>query len=325
MSPCDLKQTIYSLVPCDDRVLVGFENNDDASIYKLNDNEAIVQSVNYINDIVDDPYSHGKIAAANSLSKIFAMGADLKTALSIMGFDKRNHNINELKEILKGANEKIQECGGLLMGGHTIESNEVFYGLSATGTIHPNKIYRNNSSKIGDVLVLTKPLGMGILISALKRDMLIDSAKDEAINIMETLNYLPSKILRDFNVSSCTSISNLGLLGHALESTNNFNSFAIHCGEVPIMQDALDLSFQGIYSQETKNNMKRLKKYTTIMCSSNDCYLAYCDAQVSGGLLIAMGEKDAKEYIKVVEDLTYGYASIIGEVIPKSSTPIMIY
>lgn len=325
MSPCDLKQTIYSLVPCDDRVLVGFENNDDASIYKLNDNEAIVQSVNYINDIVDDPYSHGKIAAANSLSKIFAMGADLKTALSIMGFDKRNHNINELKEILKGANEKIQECGGLLMGGHTIESNEVFYGLSATGTIHPNKIYRNNSSKIGDVLVLTKPLGMGILISALKRDMLIDSAKDEAINIMETLNYLPSKILRDFNVSSCTSISNLGLSGHALESTNNFNSFAIHCGEVPIMQDALDLSFQGIYSQETKNNMKRLKKYTTIMCSSNDCYLAYCDAQVSGGLLIAMGEKDAKEYIKVVEDLTYGYASIIGEVIPKSSTPIMIY
>lgn len=325
MSPCDLKQTIYSLVPCDNRVLVGFENNDDASVYKLNENEAIVQTIDYINDIVDDPYSHGKIAAANSLSKIFAMGADLKTALSVMGFDKKNHNINELKEILKGGNEKIQECGGLLMGGHTIESSEIFYGLSATGIIHPNKIYRNNSSKIGDVLVLTKPLGMGVLISAIKKDILIDSTKYEAINIMESLNYLPAKILKDFKVSSCTSISNLGLLGHAFESVNSYNSFAIHCGDVPVIQDVFDLSLQGIFPQETKKNMERLKKHTTIMCSTNDCYLAYCDAQVSGGLLIAMDEKDAKEYIKVVEDLTFGYASIIGEVIPRSSTPIMIY
>lgn len=325
IGPGDLKQTIISLVPCDDKVLVGFENNDDASVYKLNDEEAMVQTLDFITPVVDDPYIYGKIAAANSLSDVFAMGADVKTALNIVGFDGKNHEKEVLREILRGGNEKIQECGGLLMGGHTIEAPEMIYGLSVTGLVHPNKIYRNNTAKIGHVLVLTKPLGMGILTTAIKRDLISEASKDEAVKIMEALNYLPSKILRDYDVSACTDITGFGLLGHALESTGPFNSFAIHCGIVPVLKEAEELGAQGVVPGGTKRNMKYLEDKTTIMCPTDKCYQMYCDAQTSGGLLIAMDKDDAKEYIKRVEDLTYGYATIIGEVIPRGVSPIIIY
>ncbi len=325
MGPEDLKQTISSLVSCDDKVLVGFENNDDASVYKINKKEAIVQTLDFITPVVDDPYVYGKIAAANSLSDIFAMGAEVKTALNIVGFDKRNHGTEVLKEILKGGNEKIQECGGLLMGGHTIEALEMYYGLSVTGMVHPKKILRNNTAKIGHVLVLTKPLGIGVLTTAIKRDVISESTKNEAIKVMEALNYLPSKILRDYDVSACTDITGFGLLGHALEATGPFNSFAIHCGIVPVIQDAQELSEQGVIPGGTKRNMKYLENKTTIMCQISKCYQIYCDAQTSGGLLIAMEKEDAKEYIKRVEELTFGYATIIGEVIPRGISPIIIY
>ena len=151
-----------------------------------------------------------------------------------------------LYEVITGGNEKIRECGGLLMGGHTIESPEMFYGLSVTGTIHPDNIYKNNGAKIGHVLVLTKPLGMGILTTAIKNDILSESTKLEAIKVMETLNYLPSKILRNYDVSACTDVTGFGLLGHALEATTDFTSFAIHCGIVPVMPDAQELAEQGV-------------------------------------------------------------------------------
>ncbi|PLY06190.1 MAG: selenide, water dikinase SelD [Arcobacter sp.] len=325
MGPGDLKQTISSLVPCNDKVLVGFENSDDASVYKLNDEEALVQTLDFITPVVDDPYVYGKIAAANSLSDVFAMGADVKTALNIVGFDNKNQTKDALGEILKGGNEKIKECGGLLMGGHTIESPEMYYGLSVAGIVHPDKILRNNTAKIGHVLVLTKPLGMGILTTAIKRDLLDEATTKEAVKIMETLNYLPSKLLRDYDVSACTDITGFGLLGHALESTTNLTSFAIHCGAVPVIPEAEELAAQNVVPGGTKRNMKYLEDKTTIMCATSKCYQMYCDAQTSGGLLISMDPKDAKEYIKRVEDLTYGYATIIGEVIPRGLTPIIIH
>lgn len=325
MGPGDLKQTIRTLVPCNENVLVGFDSCDDASVFRLNDEEAMVQTLDFITPVVDDPYVYGKIAAANSLSDVFAMGAEVKTALNIVGFDRKNHGTEVLGEILRGGNEKIKECGGLLMGGHTIESPEMYYGLSVTGLIHPDKIYRNNTAKIGHSLVLTKPLGMGILTTAIKRDLLNESTTNEAIKIMETLNYLPSKVLRDYDVSACTDITGFGLLGHALESTTDYTSFAIHCGIVPVMPDAQELALQDVVPGGTKRNMKYLEDKTTIMCPTDKCYQMYCDAQTSGGLLIAMDPEDAKEYVKRVEDLTFGYATVIGEVIPRGATPIIIY
>ncbi len=326
IGPGDLKQTISSLVPCDKRVLVGFENSDDACVYKLNEKEAIVQTLDFITPVVDDPYIYGKIAAANSLSDVFAMGAEVKTALNIVGFDGKNHPKEALKEILNGGNEKIKECGGLLMGGHTIEAPEMFYGLSVLGLVHPNKIYRNNTAKIGDVLVLTKPLGLGVLTTAIKRDLISTSTKNEAIKIMELLNYLPSKILRDYKVSSCTDITGFGLLGHALESINESNSFAIEFDKIPMIKDSKEFVQEGVLPGGSKRNMKYLKDKVSIKNPRENYYELCCDAQTSGGLLIAMDKNDAKEYIKKVEDLTFGYASIIGEVIPRGEhTPIVIY
>jgi len=325
MGPGDLKQSICNLTPKDERVLVGFDTSEDASVYQISEDTALVQTLDFITPVVDDPYVFGKIAAANSLSDVFAMGAEVKTAMNIVGFDVTNHKREVLAEMLNGGNEKIKECGGVLLGGHTIESLEMYYGLSVTGMIHPDKIYRNNTAKIGHVLVLTKPLGMGILTTAIKRDILSDERRDEAIKIMETLNYLPSKILREYDVSACTDITGFGLLGHALESTNPMTSFAIHCGIVPVMEDAEDLANQKVIPGGTIRNMKYLEDKTTIMCPTNKCYTMYCDAQTSGGLLIAMDKDDAKEYIKKVEELTYGYATIIGEVIPRGVTPIIIY
>ena len=326
MGPGDLKQTICSLTPSDERILVGFDTSEDASVYQINESQAIVQTLDFITPVVDDPYIYGQIAAANALSDVFAMGADVKTAMNIVGFDKKNISKEALGLILKGGNEKIKECGGVLLGGHTIESPEMYYGLSVTGMIHPDKIIRNNTPQIGHVLVLTKPLGMGILSTAIKRDLLpLDSIKDCA-KIMASLNFLPSKIMRKYDVSSCTDVTGFGLMGHALECINELVSFSISCNNVPIVYEAIDLANDDVIPGGTKRNMKYVEDKITYMNNlSIHCKALLCDAQTSGGLLIAMKEEDAKEYIKEIEELSFGYANIIGQVIPRGITPIIIH
>ena len=326
MGPGDLKQTICGLVPNDERILVGFDTSEDASVYQINESQAIVQTLDFITPVVDDPYIYGQIAAANALSDVFAMGADVKTAMNIVGFDKKNISKEALGLILKGGNEKIKECGGVLLGGHTIESPEMYYGLSVTGMIHPDKIIRNNTPQIGHVLVLTKPLGMGILSTAIKRDLLpLDSIKDCA-KIMASLNFLPSKIMRKYDVSSCTDVTGFGLMGHALECINELVSFSISCNNVPMVYEAIDLANDDVIPGGTKRNMKYVEDKITYMNNlSIHCKALLCDAQTSGGLLIAMKEEDAKEYIKEIEELSFGYANIIGHVIPRGITPIIIH
>ncbi len=325
MGPGDLKQTICSLTPSDEKILVGFDTSEDASVYQINENQAIVQTLDFITPVVDDPYIYGQIAAANALSDVFAMGADVKTAMNIVGFDKKNISKEALGLILSGGNEKIKECGGVLLGGHTIESPEMYYGLSVTGMIHPDKILRNNTPKIGHVLVLTKPLGMGILSTAIKRDLLPLNTIKDCAKIMASLNYLPSKIMRKYNVSSCTDITGFGLMGHALECTNELVTFSINSSSVPIVYESIELANNDIVPGGTKRNIKYVEEKITYMPNLPlYCKTLLCDAQTSGGLLIAMDEKDAIEYVKEVEELSFGYASIIGNVIPRGITPIII-
>lgn len=326
MGPGDLKQTICGLTPSDERILVGFDTSEDASVYQINEDQAIVQTLDFITPVVDDPYVYGQIAAANALSDVFAMGADVKTAMNIVGFDKKNISKEALGLILNGGNEKIKECGGVLLGGHTIESPEMYYGLSVTGMIHPDKIIRNNRPKIGHVLVLTKPLGMGILSTAIKRDLLPLNIIKDCAKIMASLNYLPSKIMRKYDVSSCTDITGFGLMGHALECTNELVTFSINCSSVPIVYEAIGLANNDIVPGGTKRNIKYVEDKITYMPNlSMHCKTLLCDAQTSGGLLIAMDEKDAIEYVKEIEELSFGYASIIGNVIPRGITPIIIH
>jgi selenide, water dikinase len=326
MGPGDLKQTICGLVPNDERILVGFDTSEDASVYQINETQAIVQTLDFITPVVDDPYVYGQIAAANALSDVFAMGAEVKTAMNIVGFDKKNLSKEALGLILNGGNDKVKECGGVLLGGHTIESPEMYYGLSVTGMIHPNNIVRNNTPKIGHVLILTKPIGMGILTTAIKRDLIPLNLIKDCAKIMASLNYLPSKIMRKYDVSSCTDITGFGLMGHALECVNDLVSFSISSTQVPVVKEAIELATNDVVPGGTKRNMKYVED--KILYSSNlpsYCKTLLCDAQTSGGLLIAMNKNDAKEYIKELEELSFGYANIIGEVIPRGIKPIIIY
>jgi selenide,water dikinase len=325
MGSADLKQTLCNLNGKNEQVLIGFDTSDDAGVFKLSDDLAIVQTLDFITPVVDDPYVYGQIAAANSLSDVFAMGAEVKTALNIVGFDKKNLSKDALGEILRGGFEKIKECNGVLLGGHTIESPEMYYGLSVTGTIHPNNVIRNNSAKVGDFLVLTKPLGMGILTTAIKRDLVDISTIKECAKIMASLNYIPSRIMRKYRVNSCTDITGFGLLGHAFECINEDISFNLFCDEIPLVKEAIALAIEGVIPGGTKKNMKFCEDKVLYLKNLEEYYKALlCDAQTSGGLLISMNKDDAKEYIKEVEDFSFGYAKIIGEVIPKTSNAIII-
>ncbi len=326
MGPGDLKQTICNLTPDDSNILVGFETSDDASVYQINETQAIVQTLDFITPVVDDPYIYGQIAAANSLSDVFAMGAVVKTALNIVGYDKKNISSDGLKEILRGGNDKIKECEGVLLGGHTIESPEMYYGLSVTGLIHPNEVLKNNTAKVGDVLVLTKPIGMGILTTAIKRDLISLQLTKKCSEIMAMLNYMPSKIMKKYRVSACTDITGFGLLGHAIECINKDISFSFDSKNVPILSEIVELIKQDIVPGGTKRNLKYIQENVAFDAKIDDVYKTIlCDAQTSGGLLIAMNKDDAKEYVKKIEDLSFGYASIIAEVIPRQNKPIIVY
>jgi len=321
----DLKQTICNLIPDDENVLVGFENSEDASIFKINENEALVQTLDFITPVVDDPYIYGKIAAANSLSDIFAMGGEVKTAMNIVGFDATNFGKEVLDEILRGGNDKIKECGGVLMGGHTIQTPEMYYGLSVTGMIHPSDILKNNGGKVGDVLILTKPIGLGILTTAIKRDLLSDEMIEESIKVMECLNYIPSKLLKNYRTNACTDITGFGLLGHALESTTLDITYKIDSSCVPILKEVKELCAKDIVPGGSKRNMKYLEDIVSYPSHMDHIQRQIlCDAQTSGGLLIAINKDDAKEYLKKIKEVTFGYATIIGEIIPRKDKAIIV-
>ena len=325
MGPEDLKQTICQLNPTDKNVLVGFENSEDASVFSINENEAIVQTLDFITPVVDDPFIYGKIAAANSLSDVFAMGAEVKTAMNIVGFDAANFPREVLTEILNGGNEKIKECNGVLMGGHTIQTPEMYYGLSVTGMIHPRNILKNNSGKVGDILILTKPIGLGVLTTAIKRDLLDNKGIKEAIKVMECLNYKTSKLLKEYRVNACTDITGFGLLGHSLESTREDITYKIYNDSVPILDNVEELTIQDVVPGGSKRNKKYLEDKVTYASSISDIpKQILCDAQTSGGLLIAIHPDDANEYLKRIENFSFGYACIIGEIVSRKATPLVV-
>ena len=326
MGPGDLKQIISALIPDDDNIVVGFEKSEDAAVYKISESEAIVQTLDFITPVVDDPYIYGQIAAANSLSDVFAMGAEVKTAMNIVGFDKCNIPQEALGEILRGGNDKIKECGGVLLGGHTIESPEMYYGLSVTGIIHPDKVLRNNSAKPGDVLVLTKPLGMGVLTTAIKRDLLDDANMKEVVKIMAALNHKTSQIMREFRVNACTDITGFGLLGHAMESCNDDITLQLQANEVPMLDIAKVKADEKIIPGGTIKNRKYLEDKIDF---KNDIDFAtktlLFDAQTSGGLLVSIHKDDAQDFLNKIESLTFGYAKIIGEVVSKKEKFIEVF
>lgn len=298
---------------------MGSEGSEDASVYRLDDECALVQTVDFITPVVNDPYMYGQIAAANSLSDVFAMGGEVVTALNLVGFDGCHHPYELLREILEGGRDKVLECGGVVTGGHTIETPEMYYGLSVTGRVHPKRFWRNNTPQIGDVLVLTKPLGMGVLSTAIKADMLSRSEILEAANSMAMLNVYAMRILREYSVHACTDVTGFGLLGHGLEMANNKVTLAFNEDSIPILQSAKTYADMGIIPAGTYAN----KTHVNFTCKEVDNILLY-DAQTSGGLLVSIAESEAKEALPKLQDAGYEFSAIIGEVGELKESPVVV-
>lgn len=321
MAPSELEHTISALKADNPNILVGIGGNDDASVYKLRDDLAIVQTVDFITPVVDEPYLYGQIAAANSLSDVFAMGARVVNALNVVGFDSCNLSPQVLEEILAGGASKVKECGGEVTGGHTIETPEMYYGLSATGIIHPNKILRNNTPKVGDVLILTKPLGTGIMSTVIKADMASEAEIKEASGYMSRLNQKASEVIHNFNISACTDITGFGLLGHAQEMANENVTLTFKSDDIPLLTTANEWADMGLIPAGSYKNMEYVKPH--IKCQKDVDILLF-DAQTSGGLLIAVDEKDVKEVLKRIKENGDDRANIVGYVKEKSEKSIEI-
>jgi selenide,water dikinase len=323
LAPGELDKVIGKLDCSSDDLIVGIEGSEDATVFRIDDTRALVQTVDLITPVVDDPYLYGQIAAANSLSDIFAMGADVVTAMNIMGFDGCNHPKEVLGEILAGGQSKIAECGGVIAGGHTIETPEMLYGLSVSGFIHPERIYRNNTPREGDVLILTKPLGMGVLTTAIKADKLERSAIPRVAAILSQLNQKASLLMRQFDVHACTDITGFGLAGHAYEMSGGRFTMQFDYGALPFVPEALPLARECIVPGGSYANQAYLEPMTAFEAELGDDILFY-DAQTSGGLLMAVSATDAPKLREALIAEGYAYTTIIGEVLPLQEKALIV-
>lgn len=271
--------------------------------------------------MVDDPFIYGQIAAANSLSDIFAMGGEVINALNIMGFDSCNFEKSIMSEILQGGKSKINECGGVLVGGHSIETKEMYYGLSVTGKVNPKHFWSNNTAKIGDILILTKPLGVGVLSTCIKADMLNLKEIQEAISYMSQLNFYAISALKDIKVSACTDITGFGLLGHLFEMSRDDISFVLQKDNIPLIKSAIKYANMGLIPAGSYKNMEFVKTY---IYSKDEVDILYFDAQTSGGLLLSIEQKDANRALVNLKNAGYEKSAIIGEVCKAKEHKIII-
>jgi selenide,water dikinase len=310
----------------DPNLLVGFGTSDDGGVYKITEDLAMIQTVDFFTPIVDDPYMFGQIAAANALSDVYAMGGTPKTVLNIVGFPIKTLGHQVLAEILKGAEEKVRESGAILIGGHSIEDQEPKFGLSVTGFAHPSAICKNVGAKAGDVLVLTKPIGVGIQTTAIKQDKLTDSQLNLVIATMAELNKEAAECLNGLTINAVTDVTGFGLLGHAAEMAKGTGHISIHIDfdKVPLLPGTVELAQEGIVPGGTKSNHKWIAndiQYNGHLEEWQQFIL--CDAVTSGGLLVSLPEKEAHNYIDRLKK-SGKEAFIIGFVTPLSNKPILV-
>lgn len=302
------------------------EHSDDGSVYQLTEDIAIIQSVDFFTPVVDDPYMFGQIAAANALSDIYAMGGIPKTALNVVGFPINTLGPEILAEILRGASDKVHEAGAQILGGHSVDDKEPKFGLSVTGIVHPKKIYKNIGAKPGDALVLTKPIGMGVLTTAIKRDLLSEAEIAEVSAVMSYLNKHASLALKDFHPNAVTDITGFGLLGHAYEMASGSKvSLVIHYKDVPLLPKTRELAADNIFPGGSWKNHAWLKPNTEYAAAiSEHEQVILCDAITSGGLLISLPFGEAEKYVTLVREKFDIPATIIGNVVDKREKAIYV-
>ena len=307
----------------DKNLLVGAKHADDAGVYKLTDELAVINTLDFFPPVIDDPYTFGQIAAANALSDVYAMGGVPKLAMNIVAFPA-DLDISILQEIINGSTDKLKEAGVILIGGHSIEDKEIKYGLSVTGLIHPEKVVANAGAKPGDKLILTKPIGTGVITTALKRGKIIPDEVMDVIISMKTLNDKPSVVMQEVGVNACTDITGFGLLGHAMgmaEASSVSMTFKIK--NIPFFPKALELAKKSVNHPKI---IKSNKDYLTPNIRMTDDIkpeqeaLLY-DPQTSGGLLISVSSERSQELIGRLSAAKI-LGAVIGEVAEKR-TPVI--
>lgn len=308
--------------PADKNLLIGYDSKDDAAVYQVSDDVAIVQTLDFFPPMVDDPYTFGKIAAANALSDVYAMGGDVRTALNIVCFPE-DMDLNILGEIMWGGSEKVQEAGGILAGGHSIADDSVKYGLSVTGVVHPGRIYPNNQGRPGDVLILTKKLGAGIICTANRIQEASKVAMEEAVKSMTTLNRRASEICRNYEIHACTDVTGFGFLGHLHEMMDGKSSCEIFADKVPVMQEALHYADEFFLTAAGQKNRNYLEGYVQFDGISFAMEEVLFDPQTSGGLLIAVQPAQAEKLLGELQKEGLP-AAIVGKIREKTSAEIYV-
>lgn len=308
----------------DPNLLVGFGTSDDACVYRINDNTVAIQTVDFFPPMVDDPYTFGQIAAANALSDIYAMGGNPALAMNLLCFPSCL-DTSIMQDILAGGYDKVKEAGAVIAGGHTIADPTPKYGLSVSGFAHPSEILSNSNAKTGDILILTKPLGIGIMNTAAKAELLSESKIKEITNIMTTLNKYAKECTSGLKINSCTDITGFSLIGHSYEmASGSDKTIEIFSDSVPIVDEALEYAKMGIIPEGMYNNLEYLKdKFTLDSNIHQELQDALLDPQTSGGLLLSLPEKDAKEFLSRIEMFT-PHARVIGQVVNKKNKAIAI-
>lgn len=309
----------------DENLLVGVETSDDAAIYKVNDELALIQTLDFFTPVVDDPYLFGQIAAANSLSDVYAMGGEPRTALNIVGFPNCL-DPKILGRILEGGASKVLEAGAILAGGHSIQDDEPKYGLSVTGFVNPNKIFKNYGSQPGDVIIITKQIGSGLINTAIKAEIAEKSQIDEVVTVMTSLNKKAKEVIENYPISACTDITGFGLVGHAMEmAASSKVTFEIDVNKVPYIDGALEMAKMGLVPAGTYNNKDYISGDVE-GCNIEECYLDIMyDPQTSGGLLITLPESEVENIMKDFENKNMDTkVAVIGRVLEKQEKSIVL-
>ncbi|HKS26571.1 MAG TPA: selenide, water dikinase SelD [Pyrinomonadaceae bacterium] len=312
LAPRDLAQVLSRLPaqPHNENVLVGYESADDAGVFRLRDDVALVQTVDFFTPVADDPEIYGRVAAINALNDIYAMGGKPLTALAIVCYPQKE-DMEVLGQILRGGQMAMNEAGVVILGGHSIDDAEIKFGYAVTGLVDPEKVITNAGAKVGDLLVLTKPIGTGAVSTGIKRDVASERAVEAAMKAMTTSAAAASEAMQCSGAHACTDVTGFGLLGHAYEMANASQvTLIIEAARVPLLPDVLDLISQGMLTRGDKNN--RAYVGDTLGMDdhiSREMQSALFDPQTAGGLLISIDRGGAEELVKEIED-----AVVIGEV-----------
>ena len=311
----------------DPAVLVGRSGADDAAVYRISPEMAVVQTVDYFTPVVDDPYTFGTIAAANALSDVYAMGARPTMALNVVGFPVDKLPLDVLVEILRGGSDKAAEAGISIAGGHTVEDNEPKYGLVVMGLVHPDEIMTNSGAKPGDALILTKPIGVGIISTAMKAEIASQESMEAAVEVMSALNKEAAEIMMEVGVNSCTDVTGFGLMGHLHEMVSASNVGAeVSFKEVPLIPGTWELADDLIIPAGTSRNHEYLTDFVTWEDDIEyEEQMILCDAQTSGGLLISAPEERIAVLVDLLEDSGTLAAACIGKIIADETCKIRVY